>query len=107
MTVQRPVLAAIACGLLALAAFRLEPLAGGQAARSYSLPGQEDLSFWANHRGQTAVKAEIRGVASMEAQSNRASAYLLRVREAETAHRRRQVIELFQKARDRYAAPAG
>jgi TolB protein len=51
MSLRRWLLAITAVALLFLAAFRTESLAGGQSARSHSLPGHEDLSFWVNHDG--------------------------------------------------------
>ncbi len=51
MRLRRWLLAITAVALLSLAAFRTESLAGGQSARSHSLPGHEDLSFWVNHDG--------------------------------------------------------
>ena len=56
----RLILVAAACFLLAIAFVRTAP-AGGQAAVSFSRPGQEDLSFWVNHNGldQFDVEGEV------------------------------------------------
>jgi len=44
--------------LLAAAVVRIPPATGGQAAVSLSLPGQEDLTFWANRNGLIEVDFE-------------------------------------------------
>lgn len=51
----------LCCGLLVLAFVRTRDVAAGQAAVSYSRPGQDDLSFWVNHNGliQYDVEGEV------------------------------------------------
>ena len=45
-------------GLLLLAFLRISPTAAGQSAIPISRPGQEDLTFWANHNGLEQIEAE-------------------------------------------------
>src|SRR6185436_8188680 len=47
----RCVLGGAAVSALLLAFFRISALSGGQSAVSLSRPGQDDLTFWANHNG--------------------------------------------------------
>src|SRR6267142_6360288 len=47
----RCALSGAACASLLLAFFRISALSGGQGAVSLSRPGQDDLTFWANHNG--------------------------------------------------------
>ncbi len=47
----RPVVALMAISLLSFALWRIPEASGGQGAVSLSRPGQEDLTFWANHNG--------------------------------------------------------
>ncbi len=51
-------LAAAAAALLVVSLVRIPAPAGGQAAVSWSRPGQEDLSFWVNHNGLVEVDVE-------------------------------------------------
>src|SRR5687768_13226971 len=57
----RGVALGLGCGLLVFAFVRAREMAAGQAAISYSLPGQDDLSFWVNHNGliQYDVEGEV------------------------------------------------
>jgi hypothetical protein len=57
----RGVALSLCCGLLVLAFFRADDMAAGQAAISYSLPGQDNLSFWVNHNGllQYDIEGEV------------------------------------------------
>src|SRR5579859_8119621 len=58
---RRIVLALATIGLLILAAIRIPPAPAGQGAVPLSKPGQEDLTFWANHNGleQLDVEGEV------------------------------------------------
>src|SRR6266851_4605460 len=47
----RCALGGTALAALLLAFLRISALSGGQAAVSLSRPGQDDLTFWANHNG--------------------------------------------------------
>src|SRR6267142_319102 len=47
----RCALSGAACASLLIAFFKISPLSGGQSAVSLSRPGQDDLTFWANHNG--------------------------------------------------------
>ena len=58
MRAQRSILVLAGLSLLLLAGLRTRPLAGGQAAVSWSLPGHEDLSFWVDHDGLVELDVE-------------------------------------------------
>jgi hypothetical protein len=80
----------LCCGLLVLAFFRTRDASAGQAAISYSRPGQDDLSFWVNHNGliQYDVEGEV-GFGDI----------------ARILLRRRANGELVRKLRDRFTFP--
>jgi hypothetical protein len=54
----RCALSGAAFAALLLAFFRISALSGGQGAVSMSRPGQEDLTFWANHNGLAELDVE-------------------------------------------------
>jgi len=58
---RRALLSLASLGLLILAAVRIPPAPAGQGAVPFSKPGQEDLTFWANHNGleQLDVEGEV------------------------------------------------
>ncbi len=58
---RRILLSLASLGLLILAAVRIPPAPAGQGAVPLSKPGQEDLTFWANHNGleQLDVEGEV------------------------------------------------
>src|SRR5262245_16087503 len=54
----RCALSGTACAALLLAFFRISALSGGHGAVSMSRPGQEDLTFGANHNGLAELDVE-------------------------------------------------
>src|SRR5262245_34718417 len=74
-------------GLLILAAIRIPSAPAGQGAVPMSKPGQEDLTFWANHNGleQLDVEGEV-GFGDM----------------ARILRRRRSNAEVIRPMRDRF-----
>jgi hypothetical protein len=61
VSMRRILLSLASLGLLILAAVRIPPAPAGQSAVPMSKPGQEDLTFWANHNGleQLDVEGEV------------------------------------------------
>jgi hypothetical protein len=56
--IRRHLLSGAVLGVLALVWLNPAPPAAGQSARSYSLPHQEHLTFWANHNGLEQIEVE-------------------------------------------------
>jgi hypothetical protein len=58
---RRALISLASLGLLVLAIVRIPPAPAGQGAVPLSKPGQEDLTFWANHNGleQLDVEGEV------------------------------------------------
>src|SRR5258705_6633997 len=54
----RCALGGAALAALLIAFFRISALSGGQGAVSLSRPGQDDLTFWANHNGLAELEVQ-------------------------------------------------
>src|SRR5215470_14689141 len=87
----RAALSTVGLALLILAAIRIPPAPAGQGAIPLSKPGQEDLTFWANHNGleQLEVEGEV-GFGDM----------------ARLLLRRRSNTGILKPLRDRFTFPA-
>ncbi|MCC6589140.1 MAG: CehA/McbA family metallohydrolase [Bryobacterales bacterium] len=55
---HRSLLGLFGLALLTLAIWRIPGASAGQGARSWSRPGQEDLTFWTNHNGLSQIDVE-------------------------------------------------
>jgi hypothetical protein len=102
----RVLVAATAAALLTAAVHRL----GGQAAVSWSNPGQEDLTFWINHSGLEQIDAEGPlgfGDAARILMRRRANAAAMRALRERFVFRERDFAKLPYDRADRYVIAAG